>query len=79
MEPDGLGELLPTFKHLSQEDPPNPVGDGDILDLVGRLIDDEVVPEPDQDQVPAVYAVFLPTRAHGSSLAHPAARGSAPS
>jgi len=70
------GATLDRVIDLSTEDPPNPVDDIDIQDLVGRLIDNGTVPEPDQDLVPAIYAVFLPTRVQGHELAHPAARGS---
>jgi Protein of unknown function (DUF3892) len=69
------GATLDRVIDLSHEDPPNPVGDDNILDLAGRLIDQGVVPEPDQDLVPAVYAIFLPAHVQGNPLTHPVARG----
>ena len=56
---------------LTDEDPPNPIGKGDAADRVGRLMDDGVLPEPDQDTVPAVNVVFLPSEVAGSTLTRP--------
>jgi Protein of unknown function (DUF3892) len=56
---------------LTNEEPPNPFSDDDAADRVGRLMDDGVVPEPEDDNPPAVYAVFLPNKVNGSVMALP--------
>jgi hypothetical protein len=56
---------------LSGEDPPNPVTAGNVGNRVLKLIDDEVVPEPDDDFETAYYIVFLPARVAGAPLATP--------
>jgi hypothetical protein len=56
---------------LSGEDPPNPVTAANVGNRVVRLIDDEVVPEPDEDFESAFYIVFLPQSVAGVALATP--------
>ena len=56
---------------LSGEDPPNPVTAGNVGNRVLKLIDDEVVPEPDDDFETAYYIVFLPSRVGGAPLSTP--------
>ena len=72
--PAGLAAMV-AFDPSAFEDPPNPVSEIQMQDLIGRLIDNGTVPEPDQDVVPSIYVVFLPNQVHGSTLSHPAARG----
>ncbi len=59
------GAYLDRIILLTNEDPPNPFDKDDAADRVGRLMDDGVVPEPDEDNPPALYAVFLPNRVNG--------------
>jgi Protein of unknown function (DUF3892) len=56
---------------LSGEDPPNPVTGGNVGNRVIKLIDDEVVPEPDEDFETAFYIVFLPSQVAGAALSTP--------
>lgn len=56
---------------LSGEDPPNPVTAGNVGNRVIQLIDDGVVPEPDEDFETAFYIVFLPRTVGGVTLATP--------
>jgi hypothetical protein len=56
---------------LSLEDPPNPIGEDDAGDRVKQMIDDGVVPHPDEETTPAVYVVFLPSKVKHKTLSLP--------
>jgi hypothetical protein len=50
---------------LTTEDPPNPIGLDDAGNRIKGLIDDGVVPEPDDDVPSSIYVVFLAFQAKG--------------
>jgi hypothetical protein len=56
---------------LSLEDPPNPIGDDDAGDRVKKLIDDGVLPQPDEETTPAISVVFLPSTVNNKTLTLP--------
>lgn len=56
---------------LSGEDPPNPVTAANVGNRVIKLIDDDAVPEPDEDFETAFYIVFLPSKVGGTALSTP--------
>jgi hypothetical protein len=60
------------FDH-SLEDPPNPFGEDDAGDRVKQMIDDGVVPHPDEENIPVVYMVFLPSELNHTPLSIPEA------
>jgi hypothetical protein len=55
----------------TDEDPPNPVSTDDVGDLVSRLIDNGRIPQADDDTVPAINMVFLPSQVEGTTLTVP--------
>jgi hypothetical protein len=65
------GAFVDRVVNLTGEDPPNPVTQANVANRVIKLIDDEVVPEPDEDFTTAFYLVFLPRRVGGALLATP--------
>ena len=56
---------------ITNSDPPNPVKASDAGNLVLRLIDNDIVPEPDDDLTTALYIVLLPQRVGGATLSTP--------
>jgi hypothetical protein len=66
-----LGAFIDRVVDLTGEDPPNPVTQLNAANRVIKLIDDEAVPEPDDDFTTAFYLVFLPRRVGGALLATP--------
>lgn len=74
---DGLEQYFVSDAHvdrvidLTDEDPPNPLSADDPGNRVNRLIDDGVVPEPSEENVPAIYVVFLPSRVQNEHLKLP--------
>jgi Protein of unknown function (DUF3892) len=66
-----LGAFVDRVIDLSGEDPPNPVTQANVANRVIQLIDDDQVPEPDEDFTTALYIVFLPRTVGGAVLATP--------
>jgi Protein of unknown function (DUF3892) len=66
------GAYVDRIIELTDEDPPNPFNYHDGEDRVSSLIDDNVVPEPDEENVTAIYVVLLPHTVAGVPLALPA-------
>ena len=67
------GAFVDRVHKLTNEDPPNPFGLDDAGDRVKDLIGDGTFPEPIQDNLPSVYAVFLPSKVAGKSVSTPEA------
>jgi hypothetical protein len=56
---------------LTDEDPPNPFSSGDGETRVADLIGNGTVPQPDDEIVPALYVIFLPSTVAGKTLGLP--------
>ena len=73
----GKGRIRGTT-FVTDQDPPNPFNDGSVQSFVSGLIDDETLPEPDEDW-DLLVCVFMPTYANygpgGASGAHSAVVG----
>ncbi len=65
------GAYVDRVVQITNSDPPNPVTASDAGNLVLGLIDNDTVPEPDDDLTTALYIVLLPQRVGGATLSTP--------
>lgn len=66
-----VGAFVERVVDLSGEDPPNPVTAANVGNRVIKLIDDDVLPEPDDDCEAVFYIVLLPRTVGGATLSTP--------